>query len=328
MLAAEPRARADLPDGPHPQARRRRRSPFEVSSRGVTSQRGVRRDPRRRPRHQRAGAPGAELRTSEERYRFLVENSPDVVFATDGEGNFTYLSETIEEMVGYPPGELVGGHFSRIVDERTLPTAFDRWEALIAEPDRVQVARLNLVHRDGRLVPAEVTSLGTTVDGEFAGIHGSTRDVSERERLEHDLRRQAGELASSQERAHLARELHDSVTQALFSMTLVTRTTELLVDRDTDKAKEQLGLAARPPARGARRDAGADLRAAARQPRAGRPAAGPQDPRRRAPGPHRPADRRHERPRRAPAARASRRSCTGSARRRSTTSSSTPRRAR
>ena len=65
--------------------------------------------------------------------------------------------------------------------------------------------------------------------------------MSERERLERDLRRQAGELASSQERAHLARELHDSVTQALFSMTLVTRTTELLVDRDVAAAKEKLG---------------------------------------------------------------------------------------
>ena len=215
--------------------------PFEVNSVGVRRDgvfagiQGAARDITERERLER------ELRTSEERYRFLVENSPDVVFATDGEGNFTYLSETIEQMVGFGPGELVGGHFSRIVDERTLPTAVDRWEALIADPDRVQVARLNLVHRDGRHVPVEVTSLGTTVDGAFAGIHGSTRDVSERERLEHDLRRQAGELASSQERAHLARELHDSVTQALFSMTLVTRTTELLLDRDTDKAKEQLG---------------------------------------------------------------------------------------
>jgi signal transduction histidine kinase len=78
-------------------------------------------------------------------------------------------------------------------------------------------------------------------DGRFAGIHGAARDIRERVRLEADLRRQAGELASSQERAHLARELHDSVTQALFSMTLVTRTTELLVDRDPAAAKEKLG---------------------------------------------------------------------------------------
>jgi signal transduction histidine kinase len=77
-------------------------------------------------------------------------------------------------------------------------------------------------------------------DGEFAGAHGSIRDMREREGYERDLRRQAAELASSQERAHLARELHDSVTQALFSMTLVTRTTELLVDRDPAAAKDKL----------------------------------------------------------------------------------------
>ena len=113
-------------------------------------------------------------------------------------------------------------------------------------------------------MPVEVSSIGTTVDGEFAGIHGSTRDITERERLERDLRRQAGELASSQERAHLARELHDSVTQALFSMTLVTRIDRAPVDRDPAAAKEKLDLAARPPARGAGRDAGPDLRAPAR----------------------------------------------------------------
>ena len=64
---------------------------------------------------------------------------------------------------------------------------------------------------------------GWSTDGEFLGAHGAARDVSERERLERDLRRQAVELASSEERSHLARELHDSVTQALFSMTLLSR---------------------------------------------------------------------------------------------------------
>jgi signal transduction histidine kinase len=100
--------------------------------------------------------------------------------------------------------------------------------------------KIDLRRKDGGVVPVEVSSIGTTVDGTFAGIHGATRDITERERLERDLRRQAAELSSSQERAHLARELHDSVTQALFSMTLVTRSVELLMDRDPAVAKEKL----------------------------------------------------------------------------------------
>jgi PAS domain S-box-containing protein len=182
-----------------------------------------------------------ELRESEERYRFLVENSPDIIFSTDAEGTFTYLSETIEVVTGFAPAELVGAHFSRIVDSATLPAAMERGEAILAQPDRRQVVRLELIHRDGPRIPVEVSAIGTTVDGRFVGIHGATRDIGSRERLERDLRRQAAELASSQERAHLARELHDSVTQALFSMTLVTRSTELLLDRDPEQARLKLG---------------------------------------------------------------------------------------
>src|SRR5918999_671124 len=93
---------------------------------------------------------------------------------------------------------------------------------------------------DGRVSQTEVAMTGTIVDGRFAGAHGAVRDISERERLEGDLRSQAAELAASQERAHLARELHDSVTQALFSMGLTMRTLELLLQTDPELAKPKL----------------------------------------------------------------------------------------
>ncbi|MDX6585476.1 MAG: hypothetical protein QOI10_4660, partial [Solirubrobacterales bacterium] len=182
-----------------------------------------------------------ELRDSEERYRFLVENSPDVVFSTDADGLYTYYSETVIPLTGFRPGELVGRHFSSIVDLETFPDAAEAWQQFIDEPTRMQVSRFSLRSRDGARIAVEVSAIGMVdADGRFAGIHGAARDIRERVRLEADLRRQAGELASSQERAHLARELHDSVTQALFSMTLQTRAAELLIERDPGAAAEKL----------------------------------------------------------------------------------------
>ena len=183
-----------------------------------------------------------ELSQSEERFRYLVQNSPDIVFSTDAEGRFTFLSEAIERVTGHKADDMIGRHFSALIDQTSGPVAGNRWAELVADPTREQQASLILNGPDGRRVPVDVRAIGVIdEDGGFAGIQGATRDVSDQVRLENELRRQAGELAAGEERAHLARELHDSVTQALFSMTLVSRSIEMLLDRDSDAAREQLG---------------------------------------------------------------------------------------
>jgi PAS domain S-box-containing protein len=195
---------------------------------------GVARDVSERLRLER------ELSQSEERYRFLIQNSPDIVFSTDAEGRFTFLSDAIERVTGHKAADLIGQHFSVLVDQSTGPIAGNRWAELVANPESEQQAALVLTGPDGRRVPVDVRAIGVVEDGRFDGIQGATRDVSDQVRLEGELRRQAGELAAGEERAHLARELHDSVTQALFSMTLVSRSIEMLLDRDTDAARTQL----------------------------------------------------------------------------------------
>jgi PAS domain S-box-containing protein len=195
---------------------------------------GVARDISERMRLER------ELSQSEERYRFLIQNSPDIIFSTDAEGRFTFLSDAIERMIGREASEAIGQHFSVLVDQTTRPIAGNRWAELVANPHHETQANLILAGRDDRRVPVDVRAIGVVEDGKFAGIQGATRDVSDQVRLEGELRRQAGELAAGEERAHLARELHDSVTQALFSMTLVSRSIEMLLDRDTDAARAQL----------------------------------------------------------------------------------------
>jgi PAS domain S-box-containing protein len=182
-----------------------------------------------------------QLLASERRYRHLVENSPDVVVSMDAAGRFTYISETIERITGYHPYELLGRHFSMLLFPDSMDQVSRRWAQLAAEPSAVQRVRFFMRGKDGSPHPVEVTIVGETRDGRFAGANGAVRDVSQSEQLERELRGQAAALAAAEERAHLARELHDSVTQALFSMTLTTRAVELLMERDPSAAVAKLG---------------------------------------------------------------------------------------
>jgi PAS domain S-box-containing protein len=182
----------------------------------------------------------AELEESERRYRHLVDNSPDIVWSVDADGKFTFFSDSLEARTGWKPEQLIGQPFTVLAAQGSMQAAATAWGELRHHPEREQRVRLDLPLPDGRMAQTEVAMTGTLVDGRFAGAHGSVRDISERERLEGDLRRQAAELAASQERAHLARELHDSVTQALFSMGLTLRTLELLLSTDPAAAQPKL----------------------------------------------------------------------------------------
>ena len=52
-----------------------------------------------------------QLYRSEEKYRYLVQNSPDIIYTLDADGNFTFLSEALETPVGV---------YGRWVDRETL----------------------------------------------------------------------------------------------------------------------------------------------------------------------------------------------------------------
>jgi PAS domain S-box-containing protein len=182
----------------------------------------------------------AQLESSERRYRHLVENSPDTIWSAEVDGTITYLSETIEHLSGWRPEELVGKHFSVLVHPRSGARMSEAWSAVVDEGQPERVTRFFLAHRDGHAIPAETTGMPEIEDGRTVGAHGAVRDISTRERLEADLRDQAAELAASQERASLARELHDSVTQALFSMGLTAGSLELLLDSNPDGVRAKL----------------------------------------------------------------------------------------
>lgn len=75
------------------------------------------------------------------------------------------------------------------------------------------------------------------------GLRNRQELLNELQAMNEKLKVSAGqveELSAIQERNRLARELHDSVSQTIFSITLYTRAAQLLLEREPDQVKSQL----------------------------------------------------------------------------------------
>jgi PAS domain S-box-containing protein len=130
----------------------------------------------------------AELRRSDERYRLIAENTTDVIWLLDLQSRrFTYVSPAVTRLLGYSPEE-----FATVsLPEFLTPEGFAYCARLLAEgPAALEagdesmlrlVHRLDMVRKDGTVVPTEITtSVLPNERVRAAQVLGVTRDISER----------------------------------------------------------------------------------------------------------------------------------------------------
>ncbi len=60
------------------------------------------------------------LTLNEQMYRNLLQSIPDIVYTLDEEGYFSFVNEAVRDL-GYEPDELIGRHFSAILDSDDIP---------------------------------------------------------------------------------------------------------------------------------------------------------------------------------------------------------------
>jgi two-component system cell cycle sensor histidine kinase/response regulator CckA len=142
-----------------------------------------------------------KLIRSEERYRYLVENSPDIIYTLDANGNFTFLSEALEHLLGFTVADLIGKHYSAIVWEADRDKAQWFFDERRSRDRAASAIELRLKAVDGeqqndsarRYLTVELKSMGiydASAPGgrrRYVGTHGVIRDISERQRLQHQL---------------------------------------------------------------------------------------------------------------------------------------------
>ncbi len=135
---------------------------------------------------------GKEIRASENRYRLLADNVMDVIWSTDKDLYFTYISPSITQLTGYTVEEMLGKNLKDQLDEDTLPAAlraFNR-ESASDTPDKGKTGsspsyEIPLIKKDGTKIWAEIRLTAIRDDsGETIGYVGIARDIGERRQAE------------------------------------------------------------------------------------------------------------------------------------------------
>jgi PAS domain S-box-containing protein len=126
------------------------------------------------------------LRESEERYRLLVDLSPDAI-AIYADGRFLYGNRAVEDLIGVAPEELVGQPVMSVVHPDYREAVAERVRLVEEEGQKLDLFAQKLVRPDGRVIDVEVVSAPVTFHGRRA-TQAVVRDVTERKRSERALR--------------------------------------------------------------------------------------------------------------------------------------------
>jgi PAS domain S-box-containing protein len=189
------------------------------------------------------------LRVSEALFATVFSFSPDGIgILKEEDGIFLDVNEAFTKMLGCSRSEIVG-HTWR---ELNLVPMTDNGEVLtelFREQKQLTDYEFAFKTRQDRVVVVLVSLVRITVNN-MSCILAIGHDISTRRQSEEALRRAQMELAVSiqehaaqEERQHLARELHDSVSQALYGVSLGINTALTLFGSDQTKVLEALHYA-------------------------------------------------------------------------------------
>ena len=168
------------------------------------------------------------LEHSEKLHRYMVDNSPDLIYILNLTGEFTFVNDSVTRLLGFQKSDLIGKHFSKfIADEDCLKAEYlfnERRRASRTNRTVELALKCNAANAsmqfEASTCPIELNSMGIySVDSKgskkvstYQGTYGVARDISQRKKAEklityqayHDLLTKLPNRAMLRDRLDLA----------------------------------------------------------------------------------------------------------------------------
>lgn len=120
------------------------------------------------------------LEVSEQRYKSLIQYSPDIVYSLDISGAFLSLNQAFYEVLGYRDREVIS--VFQIVDSRDAELIGE--SMLQAFEGNSRTVEITLIRKDRTGLPFLVTKVPIVVNGAIVGVYGIAKNISERKEAE------------------------------------------------------------------------------------------------------------------------------------------------
>lgn len=149
------------------------------------------------------------LKESEQKYRNLVETCQGAIWSVDAEGRLTFINQAAKQLYGYEPEEMIGRHFSELVTPEQTQKGQEILERIIAG-ESIFHCEAECIRKDGTIFWVSCNAIALRDEfGNVLGTTGTSIDISDRKRIEEQLK------ASLQEKEALLKEVHHRVKNNL-----------------------------------------------------------------------------------------------------------------
>jgi PAS domain S-box-containing protein len=130
------------------------------------------------------------LKASEKKYRLISENMSDIITLNTPSGKITYVSPSITEVLGYIPEEVQGISPYQWFHPDDIDTIWNKNHRKILNGEESNQIEYRARHKEGHYLWVEMLMMPIrNRNGQLVGLQTSTRDISERKRVELELKK-------------------------------------------------------------------------------------------------------------------------------------------
>ncbi len=128
------------------------------------------------------------IQESEERYRSLSDNAPDIIYTLDSEGSITYVNPAWERITGYRREETIGRYFTAFIKAGEEEGYRAIQKRIYADKETIKNFQGAIIDKKGaeRMFVMNCTP-NLDKEGRVTELTGILRDVTEERRLEAQL---------------------------------------------------------------------------------------------------------------------------------------------